>query len=75
MAEGEKRTFRKQLLLTIRLASSNQQELVMGNTVVMARRKSLPVDKKNASVAADKKRPIAGWETFLTGISAGKTVL
>ena len=47
----------------------------MGNTVAMARRKSLPVDKKNASVAADKKRPAAGWETFLTGISSGKTVL
>jgi CRP/FNR family transcriptional regulator, cyclic AMP receptor protein len=63
------------LLLTIRLASSNQQELVMGSTVVMARRKSLPVDKKNAFVAADKKRPTAGWETFLTRISKGKTVL
>lgn len=47
----------------------------MGNTVVTARRKSLPVDKKSAFVAADKKRPIAGWETFLTGISRGKTVL
>jgi len=59
----------------MRLASSNQQELVMGNTVVMARRKSLPVDKKNASVAADKKHPTADWETLLTGISTGKTVL
>jgi CRP/FNR family cyclic AMP-dependent transcriptional regulator len=57
------------------LASSNQQELVMGNTVVMARRQSLPVDKKNASVAADKKRPAAGWEALLTRISTGKTVL
>src|ERR1700694_3876144 len=75
MAEGEKRSFRKELLLTIRLASSNQQELVVGNTVVIARRKSLPLDKKNAFVAADKKRPTAGWETFLTGISRGKTVL
>src|ERR1700674_4032733 len=65
----------KQLRLTIRPASSSQQELVVGNTVVMARRKSLPVDKKNAFVAADKKRPTAGWETFLTGISRGKTVL
>jgi CRP/FNR family cyclic AMP-dependent transcriptional regulator len=63
------------LLLTIRLASSYQQELVVGNTVVMARRKSLPVDKKNASVAADKKRPTADWETLLTGITRGKTVL
>ena len=47
----------------------------MGNAAAMALSKSLPVDKKNASVAADKKRPIAGWETFLTGISIGKTVL
>ena len=47
----------------------------MGNTAVIARRKSLPVDKKNTPVAADKKRPTAGWETFLTGISRGKTVL
>jgi CRP/FNR family cyclic AMP-dependent transcriptional regulator len=41
----------------------------------MILRKSLPVDKKNASVAAHKTRPIAGWETFLAGISSGKTVL
>jgi CRP-like cAMP-binding protein len=61
--------------LAIQLASSSQQELVMGNTVVMARGKNLPVDKKNAFVAADKNRPTVGWETFLTGISRGKTVL
>ena len=47
----------------------------MGNTVDMARRTSLPVDKKKAFVAADKKHPAAGWESFLTGISRGKTVL
>jgi len=47
----------------------------MGNTAVMARRQSLPVDKKNASVAADKKRPAADWEALLTRISTGKTVL
>jgi len=47
----------------------------MGNAVVMVRMKSLPLDKKNAFVAPDKKRPTAGWETFLTGISRGKTVL
>jgi CRP/FNR family cyclic AMP-dependent transcriptional regulator len=45
----------------------------------MARRKSLPVDlpvdKKNPSVAVDKKRPTAGWESFLTRISTGKTIL
>jgi CRP/FNR family transcriptional regulator, cyclic AMP receptor protein len=61
--------------LTMRLASSNQQELVMRNTVVMARRKRLPVDKRNALVALDKERPTGGWEAFLTGISRGKTVL
>jgi CRP/FNR family transcriptional regulator, cyclic AMP receptor protein len=47
----------------------------VGNTAAMARRKSLPVDKKNAFVAADKKRPAAGWEIFLARISGGKTVL
>jgi len=47
----------------------------MGTTAVMARMKSLPVEKKNASVAADKIRPAAGWETFLARISSGKTVL
>jgi CRP/FNR family cyclic AMP-dependent transcriptional regulator len=47
----------------------------VGNTAAMAYRKRLPVDKKNASVAADKKRPTAGWETFLNRISVGKTVI
>jgi CRP/FNR family cyclic AMP-dependent transcriptional regulator len=47
----------------------------VGNAAAMARGKSLPVDKKNASVAVDKKRPAAGWETFLSGISTGKTVV
>ena len=47
----------------------------MGNMAAMARRKSLPVDKKNAFVAADRKQPTAGWETFLARISVGKTVL
>jgi len=75
MAESETRTFRKQLPLGIRLASGSQRELIVGNTVAMARRKSLPVDRNNASVAAEKKRPAAGWEIFLTGISTGKTVL
>jgi CRP/FNR family transcriptional regulator, cyclic AMP receptor protein len=75
MAESEKKTFTKHLPLAIRLAPSSQQELARGNAVAMARRKSLPVDKKNASVAADKKGPTAGWETFLAGISRGKTVL
>jgi CRP/FNR family cyclic AMP-dependent transcriptional regulator len=75
MAESETRTFRKELPLAIRLASGSQRELIVGNTVAMARRKSLPVDRKNAFVAAEKKRPAAGWEIFLTGISTGKTVL
>ncbi len=35
----------------------------------------MPVDQKNASIAADKKHPTADWETLLTGISRGKTVL
>jgi CRP/FNR family cyclic AMP-dependent transcriptional regulator len=47
----------------------------MGNMVDMARRKSLPVDRKNGSAAADKKRPPAGWEIFLSGISTGKSVI
>lgn len=47
----------------------------MGNTVVMARRQSLPVNRKNAPVAVDKKHPAAGWEALLTRISTGKTVL
>jgi CRP/FNR family transcriptional regulator, cyclic AMP receptor protein len=59
----------------MRLATSNQQELVMRSTVVMARRKSLPVDKKNVFVAASMKDQVAAWETFLAGISIGKAVL
>jgi CRP/FNR family cyclic AMP-dependent transcriptional regulator len=47
----------------------------MGTTVDIARRNILPVDKKNAPVAADKKRETAGWESFLARISSGKTVL
>ena len=47
----------------------------MGNMVDMARMKSLPVDRKNGSVATNGNRPIAGWQTFLAGISIGKTVL
>jgi len=75
MAGNEKKTFTKHLPLAIRLASSSRQESSGRNAFVMARRKSLPVDKKNSSVAANKKHPIAGWETFLTRISTGKTVL
>jgi CRP/FNR family cyclic AMP-dependent transcriptional regulator len=75
MAESEKRIFTKHLPLAIRLVASSQQEVALGNTVAMARRKNVPVDKKIASVAADKKRLTAGWQTFLIGISKGKTVL
>ncbi len=75
MAECAKRTFREPTLVAPRLASGSQQASVMGNTVMMARRKSLPVDKKIAPVAADKKRPTADWETLLAGITRGKTVL
>jgi CRP-like cAMP-binding protein len=37
--------------------------------------KIAPIDRKNRSVAADKKRPTAGWESFLARTSFGKTVL
>jgi CRP/FNR family cyclic AMP-dependent transcriptional regulator len=47
----------------------------MGNMVDMARKKSLPGDRKNGPVATNGNRPIAGWQTFLSGISIGKTVL
>jgi CRP-like cAMP-binding protein len=41
----------------------------------MAHRKSFPFEKKNAHVAAGMKPPTAGWETFLSGISTGKSVI
>jgi len=47
----------------------------VGPAVAIARGKSLPVDKKNASVAADKNHPTAEWEILLAGISRGKTIL
>jgi CRP/FNR family cyclic AMP-dependent transcriptional regulator len=47
----------------------------LGNTTAMAFRKSFPFDKKNAPVATAMKTPTAGWETFLSRISTGKTVL
>jgi CRP/FNR family cyclic AMP-dependent transcriptional regulator len=75
LAEGGKRTFRNQWLWTIRLAANKSAGVVMASTVIMARMKIAPFDRKNGSVAADKKRPTAGWETFLTRISFGKTVL
>jgi len=59
---------RKQLLSKFPAASSNQQELVVEDMVVIANR-------KNAPIAANGKCPAVEWETFLTGISRGKTVL
>jgi CRP/FNR family cyclic AMP-dependent transcriptional regulator len=47
----------------------------VGNTAVMVFRKTPRLNKMNASVAANQKRPAAGWETFLAKISTGKTVL
>jgi len=48
----------------------------MENEVVVAGRKSLPVDEpKAAVVVAIKKGLPVDWETLLTGISRGKTVL
>ena len=41
----------------------------------MTRRNSSPVDKRKAPVAAGEKLPSVEWETLLTGISKGKTVL
>jgi CRP-like cAMP-binding protein len=41
----------------------------------MAHRKSFPFDKKNALVATAMKTPTAGWETFLSGVSTGKSVI
>ena len=41
----------------------------------MTPRNSSPVDKRKASVAAGEKLPSVNWETLVTGISKGKTVL
>jgi CRP/FNR family transcriptional regulator, cyclic AMP receptor protein len=75
MAEREKKTFTGNMNLANRVASNGHRELAVGNPIAMARRNILPVDKKNAFYATDKQRPTAGWETFLGGISIGKTVL
>jgi CRP/FNR family cyclic AMP-dependent transcriptional regulator len=48
----------------------------MGNNLVNARGKSRPVDEQKAAVVvASKKGLPVDWETLLTGISRGKTVL
>jgi CRP-like cAMP-binding protein len=50
------------------------KSLVMRSKVVGARKKSPPVDKQKA-VVADTKGQSADWETFLAGITRGKTVI
>ena len=47
----------------------------MGNNVVVAPRRSPPVDHRNMVIVADKKRPFADWEAALPGIPGGSTVL
>jgi len=49
--------------------------MVMENEVVMARRKSLPVDKQKAAVVANDQGRSVDWETLLAGITGGKSVL
>lgn len=49
--------------------------LVMENEVVMARRKSLPGDKQQASVAVHINGHAVDWEALLAGIPGGKSVL
>jgi CRP-like cAMP-binding protein len=49
--------------------------LIRGNMVDAARRKSLPFGRTNGSAAADMKPLTAGWETFLSEISTGKSVI
>ena len=49
--------------------------LVMENEVVMARRKSLPVDKQKAAVVANNQGHGVDWEALLAGIPGGKSVL
>jgi len=49
--------------------------LVMENEVVMARRKSLPVDKQKAAVVANNQGQGVDWEALLAGIPGGKSVL
>src|ERR1035437_6716575 len=41
----------------------------------MTPRNSSPVDKRKAPIAAGEKLPSVNWETLLTGISKGRTVL
>ncbi|HVB39949.1 MAG TPA: Crp/Fnr family transcriptional regulator [Terriglobales bacterium] len=47
----------------------------MGNMVVGAHQENAPVDTKGAPAAMNGNRPGAEWESFLTGISKGKTIL
>src|ERR1039458_8983519 len=52
-----------------------EKGLVMGNKVVMARRKNLAVDNQKAAVAENAKGPSVDWEALLSGIPGGKSVL
>jgi len=48
---------------------------VMENEVVMARRKSLPVDRQKAAVVANNQGHAVDWEALLAGLNGGKSVL
>ena len=53
-----------------------QRDPVKRDGVVAARGKRLPANEPHAAVSvATKKGPLVDWETLLTGISRGKTVL
>jgi hypothetical protein len=55
-------------------ACVQQAELIMGNNVVMAPRRSPHVDQRKMVIVADKKRPFVDWEAALAGIAGGNTV-
>jgi CRP/FNR family cyclic AMP-dependent transcriptional regulator len=52
-----------------------RNSLVVGRKVVVARKKSTPVEKQKATIVADKKVLPFDWDTLLAGFSRGKTVL
>jgi CRP/FNR family cyclic AMP-dependent transcriptional regulator len=78
MAESEKKASIRNLSTAIRVPTNGHRELAVGNPLAVAPANILPiakVAKKNGSFAIDNLRPLAGWESFLAGISTGKTVL
>jgi len=75
MAESEKKIFTRKLFSATRVAPNGHRDLAMANPNAVARRNIFSVDKKSASFAAGRPGPVAGWETFLAGISTGKTVV